>query len=109
MQGPRSLWGLTGGGRKRGLTEIVNQGYVEAFHNDTCRDQDTPANGLGVEPDTLKERHVFLLLCGRLGVMDDLVHRLDMIYLLLVSVFLLDLRCRVVVRRGGQPSDFVCS
>lgn len=52
-------------------TEVVDEADVIAFHDNTRRNQGAPANGLGIQSDTLEESHGPLLLGRRLCMLDD--------------------------------------
>lgn len=57
-------------------TEAAEQTYVVALHADAGRDQQTPGNSLGVESDTLSQRHFVLFICRLARVLGDQLGRL---------------------------------
>lgn len=48
---------------------------IVSFHNNTRTDKHAPANGLGIEAQTLSESHCFLLAGGSLRILLELRHR----------------------------------
>ena len=58
------------------LTEVVNQTNIIALHSNAGGDEDTPCNSLGIQPDTLHEGHIPLLVGGGAGMFDDIGVRL---------------------------------
>ena len=52
--------------------KIIDKCNVVPLHNDTCGDEGAPCDRFGVELDTLQEGHVMLLVCSRLGKLDNL-------------------------------------
>jgi hypothetical protein len=53
--------------------EVVEQTDIVTFHDDTCADQNGPANGFGVEFNALPESHVVLFFGGEASVVDNAV------------------------------------
>lgn len=57
-------------------TKVIDERDVISLHYNTCGDEDTPENGLGIELDALAEGHGTLLVGSRTGMLDDVDMRL---------------------------------
>lgn len=55
------------------LTKVTQQADIKALHGNAGRDQQTPADGLGVEPDTLQQGHRMLLVGGQTSIVGNVV------------------------------------